>query len=137
MLVTEVSPTGTKLFELDLVPHFDYRAFRFPWHGFPTTLPTLVVQTTTLTTTLTYSWNGATDIASYRIYGGFQPRPTTLIGTQTKSGFETSTGLLNTWNGCRYFRVMPIDTTGWETQYSNEIVSCNDLSLAYLPIVFK
>ncbi len=136
-LATEIKPNGVKVFELDLTPYYNYRAFRFPWHGYPTTQPTLVIQTTTLTTTLTYSWNGATDIKSYRVYGGTQPHPTAQVTTQTKSGFETSTVLPNTWNGCRYFRVMPIDTTGWETQYSNEVVSCNSLSLIYLPVVFK
>ncbi len=135
--MTEVKSDGTKVFEATLDPNISYRTFRFPWHGFPTTQPTLVVQTTTLTTTLTYSWNGATDIASYRVYGGPQAHPTTLIATQPKSGFETSTFLPDTWNGCSYFRVMPIDTSGWETQYSNEVVSCNNLSIIYLPIVFK
>jgi hypothetical protein len=120
-LVTEVKSDGSKVFELNLAPNVNYRAFRFPWHGYPTTQPTLVIQTTTFTTTLTYSWNGATDIDSYRVYGGNQYNPTTLIMIQPKAGFETSSILGNILTGCRYFRVMPIDTLGKETQYSNEV----------------
>ena len=137
LLATEVTPEGSKAFELALAPNFSYRAFRFPWHGYPNTQPTLVIQTTTLTTTLTFSWNGATDIASYRIYGGNEPRPTTLITTQAKTDFETQIVLPNTANGCLYFRVMPIDATGWETRYSNEVTACYGLQLNYLPMIAR
>ncbi|MCB0165380.1 MAG: aryl-sulfate sulfotransferase [Anaerolineae bacterium] len=120
--VTEVNPDGTKVFELTFAPpNVSYRAFRFPWQGQPVTRPTLVVQTDGATATLSYSWNGATEIATYHIYGGAAPKPTTLINTQIKTGFENTTVITGLNQTPYYFRVMPIDRNGNETRYSNEV----------------
>ncbi|MCB0190794.1 MAG: aryl-sulfate sulfotransferase [Anaerolineae bacterium] len=121
--VTEFKSDGTKVFELTFAkPNISYRAFRFPWQGQPVTQPTLVVQTDGATATLSYSWNGATDIATYRIYGGEAPEPSGLIETQIKTGFENSTVITGLNQTPYYFRVMPIDRKGNETRYSNEVV---------------
>ena len=131
--VTEVKPDGSKAFELTFgAPQVTYRAFRFPWEGNPATPPTLVLQKTSSAITLTYSWNGATDIASYRVYSGPQAGPTTLIATQAKTGFETQTVLPNNTNQCLFFRVMPIDNQGNTTQYSNQVSTCY---LSYFPLM--
>ncbi|MCL4487616.1 MAG: aryl-sulfate sulfotransferase [Chloroflexi bacterium] len=133
--VTEVKPDGSKAFELTLgTSQMTYRAFRFPWLGHPATPPTLVLQKTSSAITLTYSWNGATDIASYRVYGGSQLSPTTLLATQAKTGFETQTVVPNNSNQCLFFRVMPIDNQGNTTQYSNQVSTCY---LSYFPLVTK
>ena len=43
--LTEVEPNGTKVFELGFdAPYVSYRAFRFPWHGYPTWAPSLVTE---------------------------------------------------------------------------------------------
>ncbi|MCB0208984.1 MAG: aryl-sulfate sulfotransferase, partial [Anaerolineae bacterium] len=121
--VTEFKSDGTKVFELTFArPNFSYRAFRFRWQGKPTTQPTLVVHTDGTTATLSYSWNGATDIVRYQIYGGNSPRPTTRIDTQIKTGFENSTVITGLDQLPYYFRVMPIDRKGNKTRYSNEVV---------------
>lgn len=120
-VVTELKPDDSKAFELNILPQFSYRALRFPWHGYPTTQPTLVAQTPLGRTVLTYSWNGATDISSYAIYKGNSPQPTTQLTTQAKTGFETSSNLPCDPLGTRYFRVMPIDLNGQPTQYSNDV----------------
>ncbi len=131
--VTEVKPDGSKAFEPTFgTPQVTYRAFRFPWQGHPTNPPALVLQKTPSSITLTYSWNGATDIASYRVYSGAQPSPTTLIATQPKSGFETQTVLPNNTNQCLFFRVMPIDNQGNTTQYSDQVSTCY---LSYFPLM--
>jgi hypothetical protein len=119
--VTEVKPDGSKAFELAFQPPYvSYRAFRLPWHGYPTTTPTLVTQTDGVTTTLAYSWNGATEIGSYRLYGGDTPYPTTLIATQPKTAFEDRTVLVNEPQYC-YFRVLPVDNQGHDTTFSNVV----------------
>ncbi len=93
--IIEVKPDNSKAFELSLQPPLiNYRAFRFPWQGFPTTDPTLAVTTTGVTTTLAYSWNGATEIASYRVYGGDSVYPNTLLAVQPRTGFEDRTVLV-------------------------------------------
>ena len=120
-VLIEAKPDGSKAFELAIQPpYFNYRAFRFPWHGYPTAAPTLVAQTGGVTTTLAYSWNGATEIASYKVYGGDAPYPTDLIATQPKTGFEDHTVLVNEHRYC-YFRVMAVDNQGHDTKYSNEL----------------
>ena len=134
LTLTEVKPDGSKAFELEWsAPNISYRVFRFPWEGHPTSPPTLVVKTGNLTTTLHYSWNGATNIASYRVYGGPTPNPTTLIDERPKAGFETKTVITSPLGSVYYFKVMPVDDQGNETQYSNEV----QISRLYLPLVAR
>ncbi len=121
-LTTEVKPDGSKAFELAFTsPVVSYRSFRFPWQGHPTTPPLLTAQMQGLTVTLTMSWNGATDIASYRVYGGNGPNPTTLLTTPSRTGFETQVAVANDLTRCLFFRVLPINNMGQPTQYSNEV----------------
>lgn len=120
--ITEFRADGTKAFELLLdAPLVSYRAFRLPWQGNPIERPFLVSDYDGETITLTYGWNGATDIASYKVYGGPEPNPTTLLTTETRQGYETSTVITNTEN-LHYFRIMPVDKDGHDTEYSNETV---------------
>jgi hypothetical protein len=138
--LTEVRPDGTKAFELDLGgTDVTYRAFRFPWHATPTWPPSLVLQASN-TMTLTFSWNGATDIASYRIYGSNTFPPTTLATEVPKTGFESSYVLQNPQQGYCIYRVMPIDTQGQLTQYSQVVrnpLASACTSLFYMPVVMK
>lgn len=67
-----------------------YRAFRLPWAGQPSTPPKLAIRTANTATTLYMSWNGATEVERFRIYGGAEKTTLTLIDTLQKSGFETS-----------------------------------------------
>lgn len=131
---TEVRPDGSRALEFSFAPSVSYRAFRFPWHGYPMTQPSLSIEISPEATTLIYSWNGATDIREYRIYADAHPHPTTLIATQTKTGFETRTRLPKNTLGCRYYRVMPVDNNGWETRFSNEVTDCRCI---YLPMMGK
>lgn len=134
---TEVNASGAKAIELKLgAPYASYRAFRFTWQGFPTTQPSLIMQTGVVTSTLTYSWNGATEIGSYRVYGGDTPQPTSLITTQPKTGFETHT-VVPTQIGCFYYRVMPLDIHNAPTTYSNEVATCTTGTSIYLPISLR
>jgi hypothetical protein len=64
------------------------------------------------------SWNGATKIASYRLYGDTNPVPTTLLGELPRDGFETTLIYEAPDPGVYYFRVMPVDKEGRDTQYS-------------------
>ena len=69
--MTEVDPENQTIFELVFdQPYDSYRAFRFPWQGFPSAPPDLAYKVDGNVLTLGYSWNGATDVASYQVYGG-------------------------------------------------------------------
>ena len=139
--ITEVKANGDKAFELAYAaPWVSYRAFRFPWEGFPSWPPTLVTRSETPTTTLFYSWNGATNVAYYRIYGGKTLAPDTLIASQLKGGFENSYDITGLLEEMCYFRVMPVDTEGVITQYSNVVLAENSIcarNSVYLPMLIK
>ena len=118
--LSEVMPGGAKAFELTLgvgpqpnIPLVSYRAFRFPWQGLPTEPPVLMPQAENGATVLYYSWNGATNIASYRVEAANTPEAGQTIATQDKSGFEERTVIADAdaQQYCLY-RVTPIDTAG-------------------------
>lgn len=74
----------------------DYRAFKFNFTGHPAEPPVLKAfvygaSNSTITTAIYVSWNGATEIKSWRFYGTFDSsgQSPSLLGTVEKTGFET------------------------------------------------
>lgn len=135
--LTEVKPDGSKAFEITLGNgDLNYRAFRFPWVGHPVNPPDLVFETAGGVKTLYYSWNGATEIASYKIYGGVMSNSMSLLSEVARTGFENHTDVTTWANDNCFFQVMPVDKNGHETQYSNQVFimgpACHPL---YLPQV--
>jgi len=122
-LITEVTPAGEKVFELSTAqPGASYRAFRYPWEGHPSWAPALVARSAgPLKIRLYFSWNGATEIASYRIYGDTHPVPATLLAEVPRDGFETSYLFEASGPGLYYFRVMAVDKEGKPTLYSPSV----------------
>ena len=82
--VTEFAPDGRVLLDLTFGNEDvdSYRAFKDEWVGRPTTSPRAVVKDGRLYV----SWNGATEVARWRVVGGL---------TFAKRGFETSVALAN------------------------------------------
>ena len=76
------SPTSSAL---------SYRAFKQVWHATPAADPVCVAKEGTVY----MSWNGATDVTEWVIYGGKTNSTSTLqqIGRVAKSGFETAFNL--------------------------------------------
>jgi hypothetical protein len=69
-----------------------YRAFRFPWSAQPATQPVLVASRAAGagTTSLAMSWNGATDVAAWRVLAGSSPNALAPVGANVaNAGFET------------------------------------------------
>jgi len=89
---TEFAPDGTVVFDAQFAPEgLSYRAFRYPWVGKPTTLPDVVVKNAPAgKTTVHVSWNGATEVARWRLTAG--PRRDLLrpVRTGPRAGFETA-----------------------------------------------
>jgi len=134
--ITEVKPDGSKAFELSFDgTYINYRAFRFVWHGYPTWNPTLVQTANGNTLKLTFSWNGATEISSYRILAGNSPQPDQVLAVQPKTGFETSFQLNSAQSAYCYFRVIPINNNNALTQYSNVVFNPNCGTKTFLPNV--
>ena len=74
------------------MPTWSYRTFKGPWSGRPTTLPDLYTYSWNCywNTSMYASWNGATDVESWRFYGGpSDDGPFEETAFVAKDGFET------------------------------------------------
>ena len=67
-----------------------YRAFKAGWHATPSTGPTLAATTGSSGTVVRASWNGATEVASWRLLGGPDAQHLSTLATAARNGFETT-----------------------------------------------
>lgn len=112
-ILTEVTSAGEVVFELALeAPLVSYRAFRFPWVGHPTTQPALVAELENTKVAVYTSWNGATEVASWRVEAGLSHADLSVITTQPRTGFETRIPLSGMPTNTCYFRTTALDSTG-------------------------
>ncbi len=90
--VSELSPRGALLFDAHLPPGTSsYRAFRAPWAGHPLAAPAVRATVLAGDSTAVYaSWNGATDVASWRVLAGASTSSLTAVAAMPASGFESS-----------------------------------------------
>jgi hypothetical protein len=88
---TEFDRAGAMVFDLRFgAGRVDsYRAFRFPWTGRPTTRPTVALRPDGDRTIVYASWNGATEVARWRILGGPDAEHLSPVATGARHGFET------------------------------------------------
>ncbi len=67
-----------------------YRAYRNPWVGRPAAPPDIAVEASATGAMTVYaSWNGATEVASWRVLAGPAPDDLTEIAETDRTGFET------------------------------------------------
>lgn len=91
--VSEYSSSGKLLFDAHLpLDMASYRDYRFPWKGEPLSRPSIVVSlnNTSEETVVNMSWNGATEVASWRVLAGGSESSLRPITTVASSGFESS-----------------------------------------------
>jgi hypothetical protein len=102
---------GRPLFDASFaLSNASYRAYRFAWTGHPLGHPALALSRSGKGVTWVYvSWNGATQVARWRVLGG--PRQHALKPVKTKrwTGFETSIALPR---APRYLAVQALDASG-------------------------
>ena len=68
-----------------------YRAFRFPWSGYPDEEPAAVAERISEDEVEVYaSWNGATEVAAWEALAGPSPSQLEPLGSVPRSGFETA-----------------------------------------------
>ncbi|MGO9889541.1 MAG: arylsulfotransferase family protein [Solirubrobacteraceae bacterium] len=70
--------------------NISYRAYRFQWTGTPTTPPAVATARHGPKMTVYVSWNGATNVVSWRVFGGGSATALKPIVTAPKKGFETA-----------------------------------------------
>jgi hypothetical protein len=67
-----------------------YRAFTGDWAGYPSDKPALALRANPSRGTAVYvSWNGATEVATWRVLAGKHPSSLAAVATQPRNGFET------------------------------------------------
>jgi EmrB/QacA subfamily drug resistance transporter len=88
--LTEYSPSGQVLLDGILPGHdLSYRARLQDWVGMPYYPPSAAARRSGDKTTIYASWNGATQVASWKVYAGTATGPMSLVAWYDKAGFET------------------------------------------------
>jgi hypothetical protein len=90
-------------------PDLTYRATLDQWTGVPLTRPSAAAQTADGKTTVYASWNGATELASWRVMAGGSATQLEAVATATKSGFETA---ISVPSGDRVFQAEALGAFG-------------------------
>jgi hypothetical protein len=90
--MSEFSASGQEIFDARLAGYNStYRIYRFTWEGFPKTNPSFAVtRNSEGQYTAWASWNGATEVKSWRILGGSSPKSLRTLTTISRSNFESS-----------------------------------------------
>jgi EmrB/QacA subfamily drug resistance transporter len=89
--LTEYSVSGQKLLDANMpYPDITYRSEVDPWVGEPLTPPAGAARRQGGRTTVYASWNGATQVASWRVVGASTGGASATLATVSRSGFETA-----------------------------------------------
>jgi len=91
--LSEFSANGRLLFDAHLPRSVNsYRAFRAPWVGRPADRPSVAARRVgSGQVTVSASWNGATEVAAWRVLAGPDPGSLAPVGSPVaRNGFETS-----------------------------------------------
>lgn len=87
---SEYGSSGQVLFDGRLSPGTSsYRAFKETWNGAPTGSPAVHVARTGSSAHVYVSWNGATGVDQWSVWGGPDDRRLTHLGVAHVAGFET------------------------------------------------
>lgn len=127
--LSEVTPAGQVLFNAHLPPDWEsYRTYALPWSGQPVEPPAIAVVPPSPsggagaaggaggagTGPVVYaSWNGATEVASWRVLAGSSPTTLVPVSNAPKTGFETAIPLsaaATTTTAGPYFAVEALDS---------------------------
>jgi Arylsulfotransferase (ASST) len=89
---TEYDPAGHVLLDGTLGHNVqDFRTYLSPsWSGKPETVPAIVAKRSGASVAVQMSWNGATDVASWKLLAGSSPSLLVALATVPKHGFQTT-----------------------------------------------
>jgi len=95
---TEFNPSGHVLFDATLGRNVQsFRTYLAPWSGQPTDGPSVVAAPSGAgALSVSVSWNGATDVASWRVLAGSSPSSLAPVMSAAKAGFQTTLHALTT-----------------------------------------
>lgn len=115
-----------------------YRAYKFNWHGFPSTLPSASI--TQDDSEVYVSWNGATEVATW-VLQCTEAQYTqdenawNDVAEVRKTQFETRIPYPKTVGGARFLRVLALDTDGRRLEASK--ILDRGIMAAYFPKIHK
>jgi hypothetical protein len=109
--ITEFAGNGTLLFQAQLPGRgASYRAYRLPWRGTPIAPPAIAARSAGKGAVEVYaSWNGATEVASWRVLGWNDVHHASRLATAARSGFETA---IPVPSGYTWYAVQALDASG-------------------------
>lgn len=108
--VSEFARSGRLLFDALLGSKYQsYRAFRLPWSARPAEAPALALTSNRAGSTAYASWNGATDVAAWRLLAGEQEDALRAVASTSAEGFESA---LRTTAAGPHFAVEALDGAG-------------------------
>ncbi len=88
---SEYGPSGQQLLEANFPgPDLSYRETLEPWVGKPLTAPAGAARQAGGKTTVYVSWNGATEVVSWRVLAGSTAGRLSAVASAARSGFETA-----------------------------------------------
>jgi hypothetical protein len=111
---SEFSASGALLFDGHMHGSYEsYRTYRFPWVGTPAIAPAIAATTGPTrpagAATVYASWNGATQVASWRVLAGTSPTRLAPVTTAADAGFETA---IATPGAAPYVEVQALEASG-------------------------
>jgi hypothetical protein len=106
---SEYDAQGQMMFDARFVDsNSSYRAYRFPWIGKPAAAPSVTASTEGNTANVYVSWNGATQVASWRVLAGSASDALQAVVTAPSQGFETQIAIA----AQPYVAVQALDAAG-------------------------
>jgi hypothetical protein len=119
--LTEFDPAGRVLLDATLGRDVqNYSSSLSPWRGQPTDPPSVSVHSTGGGMTVKASWNGATDVASWRVLAGTSPGQLAAVAAAPDAGFETTIAAPPTG---RYVAVQAVGREGAVIGTSNTVMN--------------
>ncbi|MGH2878097.1 MAG: arylsulfotransferase family protein [Solirubrobacteraceae bacterium] len=118
---SEFGAKGEVFFDARLPKTYQsYTTFKYPWVGVPSTAPSIALSRGSHGQVLVHaSWNGATQLAAWRVLGGSSPGATSGLRTVSSQGFESTISISP---APRYLAVQALDSQG-QTLATSTVVS--------------
>jgi EmrB/QacA subfamily drug resistance transporter len=108
--VSEYTSSGKLIFDAAFPsPDMSYRAYVQPWVGKPLSPPSGAARVRGGATTVYASWNGATQVSTWKVLAVTAAGATQALTRHARTGFETS---IPVSTGARRFQVQALDASG-------------------------
>ena len=112
---SEFSSAGQLLYDAHWHGSYQsYRAYRFQWTGTPAAPPAIAVGAANSSGSVNVyaSWNGATEVASWRVLAGPSPAQLAPVAGAAKSGFQTTVATPGGVGPTTYVAVQALNSAG-------------------------